>query len=515
MFQNVPVRHSIDFEGKKITLETGLLAQQATASVLATCEGTSVLAVVTVGKTTQADYFPLQIIYEERYYAAGKMKDSLFNRREGRPNDNAILTGRMIDRSLRSLFDPSIRTEVQIVITVLSFDKVNQPDTLAVLAASSALSLCDFVPKSDDIDTKKIEEYGEPHPESEELDGICAIIFDPKLQKYAFTKNNDPDYLPVSGGRNSGESLEDTVRREVAEEVGISRIDQIYRLGEHTINHYYHTKKQSYKSAKGNPFLVIVDAAEIEEKNLESHENGLEIVWIDAKTALDNLSDNQEQKVRLEPLIEYIKRGVSKAIGLGLDVISDPLVFNKQFAQNENIHLFKGAVASVRIGHKSIKSLAELTFDSIVPTIENLSSLGELKTMEHQLTQLLSNFDKNDPQAARYTDQLTRLLAKKSPTMGLYFKEMLDKSEFTPNDTYSQQSGFLINPTYQQMTGSSLDLVISGNGDNIVMVECGADIVPEETIAEALKAGLEPMKKLVDFQREFVELCKLYEPSSL
>lgn len=141
MFKNVPVSHSIQFQDTKITLETGLLANQATSSVLATIGETTVLAAVVVGKETTGDYFPLQVVYEERMYASGKIKGSRFIKREGRPSENAILIGRMIDRSLRSLFDKSIRHEVQVVVTVLSIDEVNPPDILSVLAASSALKI--------------------------------------------------------------------------------------------------------------------------------------------------------------------------------------------------------------------------------------------------------------------------------------------------------------------------------------------------------------------------------------
>jgi polyribonucleotide nucleotidyltransferase len=142
MFKQTPYSHSIDFHSQKLTLETGLLAKQATASVLATIGETVVLAAVVVGKEIQADYFPLQIVYEERLYAAGKIKRSRFIKREGRPSDTSILAGRMVDRSLRSLFDPYIRNEIQVVITILSVDEINSPDTLAVLAASSAIKLC-------------------------------------------------------------------------------------------------------------------------------------------------------------------------------------------------------------------------------------------------------------------------------------------------------------------------------------------------------------------------------------
>lgn len=140
MFLQVPYRQSLDFFGQKITLETGLLAQQATATVVASAGQTTVMAAVVVGKEMDTDFLPLQVIYEERLYAAGKIKGSRFIKREGKPTDNAVLTGRLVDRSLRSLFHDGIRNDIQIVITVLSLDEINPPDTLAVLAASAALS---------------------------------------------------------------------------------------------------------------------------------------------------------------------------------------------------------------------------------------------------------------------------------------------------------------------------------------------------------------------------------------
>lgn len=141
-FQAVPLRHSIDFQNQKLTLETGLLAQQATASVVATIGETTVMANVVVGKVDlNLDYFPLQIVYEEKMYASGKIRGSRFEKREGKPSDNAVLAGRAVDRSLRSLFNENFRNSVQVVITILSVDEVNSPDTLAILAGSAALSL--------------------------------------------------------------------------------------------------------------------------------------------------------------------------------------------------------------------------------------------------------------------------------------------------------------------------------------------------------------------------------------
>jgi polyribonucleotide nucleotidyltransferase len=105
MFLNVPISKEINFHGQSLRLETGLLAQQASSSVLASIGETTVMANVVIGSEAPMDYFPLQVIYEEKLYASGKIKGSRFIKREGRPTENAILTGRMVDRSLRSLFD--------------------------------------------------------------------------------------------------------------------------------------------------------------------------------------------------------------------------------------------------------------------------------------------------------------------------------------------------------------------------------------------------------------------------
>jgi len=142
MFQFTPISHQTSFFNQTLLLQTGLLATQATASVLASMGQTTVMANVVVGKPSNNDYFPLQVMYEEKLYASGKIKGSRFVKREGRPTEQAILTGRMIDRSIRSLFPDSIRNEIQVIITVLSLDEVNPPDTLSVIAASSALCLC-------------------------------------------------------------------------------------------------------------------------------------------------------------------------------------------------------------------------------------------------------------------------------------------------------------------------------------------------------------------------------------
>lgn len=133
---------SLDIAGKNLILETGEFAQQATSSVLARLGDTMVLATVMSGGIREdLDYFPLSVEYVERLYAGGKIKGSRWVKREGRPSDEAILTARLIDRSVRPLFPKEYKNELQIVVTVLSVDGENEPDVLSLVAVSAALSI--------------------------------------------------------------------------------------------------------------------------------------------------------------------------------------------------------------------------------------------------------------------------------------------------------------------------------------------------------------------------------------
>ena len=133
---------STDFCGQKLTLEVNRVGFRTTGSVLVSYGDTVVLGSVQVGsKPVQLDYFPLSIDYEEKFYAAGKISGSRFIKREGRPSDEAVLIGRLIDRPIRPLFPKGYRQEVQVVSTVLSMDPSFRPDIPAMIAASSALML--------------------------------------------------------------------------------------------------------------------------------------------------------------------------------------------------------------------------------------------------------------------------------------------------------------------------------------------------------------------------------------
>jgi polyribonucleotide nucleotidyltransferase len=136
------VRKSIEWGHDTLTLETGRVARQADGCVIATYGETSVMAAVVFEKKPKPglDFFPLTIHYQEKYYAAGKIPGGFF-KREARPTEKETLTSRLIDRPIRPLFVEGFKNETQVICTVLSYDMENDPDVIAMIAASAALTI--------------------------------------------------------------------------------------------------------------------------------------------------------------------------------------------------------------------------------------------------------------------------------------------------------------------------------------------------------------------------------------
>ena len=310
MFSQVPVIETLELNHSKLTLQTGLLARQADSAIMATLGDTTILAAVVVGKETSADYFPLQVVYEERLYASGKIKGSRFIKREGKPSENAVLVGRMVDRSLRSLFDKNCRHEVQVVITILSVDEIHPPDTLSVLAASTALKIA--------------------------------------------TKD------------------------------------------------------------------------------------------------------------------------------------------------------FLGPVSSVRVGRVK-KAAEEVLVDKVLEKIEKSSDFSEFKNEITEVCQVLELHD--DWQKSLFKLVFDKLVAKNpdwaSQIKSIYQSESRKGREGTLGK-YSAKEMLLSMPTYQEMQNSDLDLVVSGDGENIMMVEAGANIVDESVLGQGLELASRDLKKLTEFQDGFI-----------
>ncbi len=135
-------RVQLDWGGRKLVLETGKVARQADGAVVATYGETKVLATVVAAKEPRegVDFLPLTVDYQEKFYAAGRIPGGYF-KREGRPTEKETLVSRLIDRPVRPLFAPGWRNETQVIVTTLSHDLENDPDVLAMIASSAALTL--------------------------------------------------------------------------------------------------------------------------------------------------------------------------------------------------------------------------------------------------------------------------------------------------------------------------------------------------------------------------------------
>ncbi len=135
-------KKEIEVDGKKISLETGKIARQADGAIIARCGETVVMATVVGAKKVnpEVDYFPLSVNYQEKYYSAGKIPGGYF-KREARPTESETLISRLIDRPIRPLFPDEFRNEVQLLPTVISYDKENESDILSIIASSAALAI--------------------------------------------------------------------------------------------------------------------------------------------------------------------------------------------------------------------------------------------------------------------------------------------------------------------------------------------------------------------------------------
>ncbi len=134
---------NVEWGGRNLEVETGKLALQANASCTVRYGDTVILATATMSKNTRdgIDFFPLMVNFEEKLYAAGKIKGSRFIKREGRPSDEAVLSGRLVDRAIRPLFPQNLRNDVQVILTALSYDGENDPQIPAMIAAATVLTI--------------------------------------------------------------------------------------------------------------------------------------------------------------------------------------------------------------------------------------------------------------------------------------------------------------------------------------------------------------------------------------
>jgi polyribonucleotide nucleotidyltransferase len=202
-------KKELDWCGKPLVIETGRVARQADGAALVTYGETSVLATVCFQREPKAgvDFFPLTVNYQERFYAAGRIPGGFF-KREGRPSEKETLTSRLIDRPIRPLFSKGFKNETQVVCTVMSSDKENDPDVVAMVAASAALALSG-VPFQGPIGACRVG-Y---------VDG--AFVFNPTL-----TERDESDLDLMVAGTEEGVLMVESEASELSEEVMLDAVMQ-------------------------------------------------------------------------------------------------------------------------------------------------------------------------------------------------------------------------------------------------------------------------------------------------
>ena len=201
--------HSLEaeFDGKKLLVETGKYALQAGGAVTVRCGDTVVLATVCLSPEPRSDidFLPLTVDYEERLYATGKIPGSFF-RREGRPGQDAVLFGRLVDRPLRPLFPKGFHNDVQIILTILSVDRENPPEILGIIAASAALSISE-VPFQGPVGASRVSH----------IDG--RYVLNP-----TYSEIDEGDLAVVVAGTRDAVMMVEAASNDVAEEVVLEAI---------------------------------------------------------------------------------------------------------------------------------------------------------------------------------------------------------------------------------------------------------------------------------------------------
>ncbi len=251
------ITKEIDLNGRKLKLETGKLAKQSDAAVLASWGETVVLATIaTQSLKEDIGYFPLSVEYVEKHYAGGRISSSKFIKREARPTDESVLTGRLIDRSIRPLFPKEFKmNEVQVIISVLSYDGLNDPDVLGLIAVSAALSISS-VPWNGPIAMVRV---GEKNGE---------LVINPTMDQYASLNME----LLVASGREKVVMIE-TGAKQIDEKKVFTGIKEAFSQSQEIIKLIQDfTKEAGKKKLEISPLEEALEEALLTEVKKITHE---------------------------------------------------------------------------------------------------------------------------------------------------------------------------------------------------------------------------------------------------
>jgi len=316
-----------DFCGRKLGLEVNRVGFRTTSSVLVTYGDTVVLGSVVVGtKPVVQDFFPLSIDYEEKYYAAGKISSSKFIKREGKPSDNAVLVGRLIDRPIRPLFPKGYRQEVQVVTTVLSMDPSFRPDVVAMIAASSALMLAG-VPFDGPIAGLRIGRVNGEYkaflsPEEREASDLDLVVAgkDSGITMVEAGANEVPEDVIIGGLEWGLKMIQPAIKlqNELREKVGVVEQEYTLVLPDEAIQQ----KVDAWMVGKLGDNLRTPNTVErnnlIDEIKWQMHDEFSQEVTDEEAGITDKMSDEQKMTARTKYYDEHYRSDYSEAFELAV-----------------------------------------------------------------------------------------------------------------------------------------------------------------------------------------------------
>jgi polyribonucleotide nucleotidyltransferase len=372
--------HKVVIKEMDLKLETGKLAQQADAAVVASLGETVVLVTVATKPSVEdPGYFPLSVEYVEKYYAGGRITAQKFIKRESRPSDKAILSGRAIDRSIRPLFPKDFRNEVQVILTVLSFDGVNDPAMIGFIGASAALSISS-VPFAGPIAVTQIGEK----------DG--SVVVNPIMADLEHL-----NLLLTVASTDKKVVMVEAEGKEVKDEDVVAGIKQAVAEGQAQIKLIQEFVKEAGKEKMTvAPVVEEVDEKVLAEAKKVAHEKIEALMFDETKTWHDSMGDLIQAELAEQFAEKLNSRQITAIFEKTAKEIMNDLVINKKRrvdgrkmdevrALNMEVGLLPRAHGSALFerGESQVLSVATIGPLSLSQTLEGMEGESTKRFMQH------------------------------------------------------------------------------------------------------------------------------------
>lgn len=383
---------SLNWGGRELTIEVGHFALQATASCTVRYGDTMILATVVMGNDVRdIDYFPLMVSFEEKLYAAGKIKGSRFIKREGRPSDESILSGRAIDRALRPLFDERIRNDIQVVVTALSVDQETDATMVGLLAGSIVLAISN-IPWNGPIAAARVGKIADEFILNAKMEEIQSGKFDvlvagtpKKLVMVEVSANEVPEIdllQAMRWGAGEMQPVLDLIAK-IQKELGVTKRSVEEILVEVGIDETFEEiKKATEEFVSSVADKMIFDSVKINRKDRYGMIHGIEAAAKEFLLAKEY--DADLVKKALKNIKQYVQNEVSKRIlAKGERLDGRALTEIRPLTAEINLIPRVHGTAMFMRGDTQVLSLVTLGAPGDVQTLDTMEEDGTKRYMHH------------------------------------------------------------------------------------------------------------------------------------